>query len=88
MLKITNSEKWHYTSLESLRSTDGFNHLIRCLSRLFRGIAGNNHGDYYCLNCLHSFQTDNVFKINERICENHDYCHEEIATKANTVESP
>ena len=38
-----------------VRTDDGFNRPIRSLSRLFRGITSNNHGDFYCLGCLHSF---------------------------------
>ena len=58
---ITNGEqsnetdKWLYIALKSARTDDGFNCPIRNLSRLFRGIAANNHENIYCLNCLHSF---------------------------------
>ena len=45
-----------------VRTDDGFNSPIRSLSRLFRGITSNNHGDFYCLGCLHSFRTDNALK--------------------------
>ena len=53
------------------------------LSRFFRGITANNNGDFYCLGCLHSFQTDNPFKRHERLCGNNDYCHVEMPTKDN-----
>ena len=46
---ITNGEQWHYIALKSVRTDDGFNRPIRSLSRLFRGITSNNHGDFYCL---------------------------------------
>ena len=81
LLMITDGEKWHYTALGSVRTADGFNCPIRSFSKLFRRITGNNHGDNYCLNCFHSFRTDNALKIHERICENHDYCHVEMLTK-------
>ena len=67
---ITNGEKWHYIALKSVRTDDGFNRPIRSLSRLFRGITSNNHGDFYCLGCLHSFRTDNGLKKHERLCDN------------------
>ena len=54
-LMITNGEKWHYIALKSERPDDGFNRPIRSLSRLFTGITSNHSGDFYCLNCLHSF---------------------------------
>ena len=81
LLMITNGEQWHYIALKSVRTNDGFNHPIRSLSRLFRGITANNHGDFYCLGCLHLFRTDNALKGHERLCDNHDYCHVEMPTK-------
>ena len=62
---------------------DGFNQPIRSLSRIFRGMTSNNQGDFYCLGCLHSFQTDNALKKHERFCGNNDYCHVEMPTEDN-----
>ena len=59
---ITNVEKSHYTALKSEPTKDGFNHPIRSFSRLFRGITSNHDGEFCCLNCLHSFRTDNALK--------------------------
>ena len=56
--------------MKSVRTDDGFNRPIRSLSRLFRGITSNDHGDFYCLGCLHSFRTDNALKKYERLCDN------------------
>ena len=83
LLMITNGEKWHYIALKSVRTDDGFNRPIRSLSRLFRGITSNNHGDFYCLSCLQSFRTDNAHKKHERLCGNNDYCHVEMPTEDN-----
>ena len=55
-------DKWYYIALESVSTDDGFNRPIRSLSRLFRGITSNNHIDFYCLGCLHSFPKDNALK--------------------------
>ena len=60
-------DKWHYILFKSVRTDDGFNHPIRSLSRLFTGITSNNHGDFYCLGCLHSFGTDNALKKTRKI---------------------
>ena len=38
-----------------------------------RGITSNN-GDFYCLNCFHSYRTLNKLKKHVRVCNNHDYC--------------
>ena len=54
---ITVGEKWHYTTLKRECTDDEFNCRIRSLSELFRRITGNNHGDYHCLNCLHSSES-------------------------------
>ena len=68
LLMITNDrqsdeiDKWHYIALKRVPTDNGFNFPIRSLSRLFRGITGNNDGDFYCLGCLHSFRTDNALK--------------------------
>ena len=83
LLMITNGKKWHYIALKSERTDDGFNRPIKSLSRLFRGITSNHDGDFYCLNCLHSFRTDNALKRHERLCDNNDYCHVEMPTKNN-----
>ena len=45
---IPNKEKegWHYLA-------------VKKLPRLLKEIASKQHGGFYCLNCLHSFQTEN-----------------------------
>ena len=78
-------DKWHYIALKSVPTDNGFNRPIRSLSRLFRGITGNNNGDFYCLGCLHSFRTDNTLKKHERLCNNHDYCHIEMPNNDNNT---
>ena len=81
MLMITDGQKWHYTALKSGKTEDGFNRPIKRLSRLFKGITSNHNGDFYCVNCLHSFRTYNILKKHERLCENNDYCYVEIPIK-------
>ena len=44
------------------------------MSALFRGTTSSNNGDFYCLNCFHSYRTLNKIKNHERVCNNHDYC--------------
>ena len=53
--------RWHYLAVKSLPA-------------LFRGITSSNNGDFYCLNCFHSYRTLNKLKKHERVCNNHDYC--------------
>ena len=85
LLMNTYGEQWHYIALKSVRTDDGFNRRIRSLPRLFRAITANHHGDFYCLNCVQSFRTDNTLKRHERLCDNNDYFHVEIPTKNNNA---
>ena len=83
LLMITDGKKRHYIALKSEPTDDGFNRPIRSLSRLFRGVTSNHDGDFYCLNCLHSFRTDNALKKHERLCDINDYCRVEMPTQFN-----
>ena len=39
------------------------------LSELLKGITSKHHGDFYCLNCFHSFATKNNLQSDKRVCE-------------------
>ena len=82
---ITIGKKWHYIALKSEPADDRFNRPIRSLSRLFREVTSNHDGDFYSLNCLHSFRTDNALEKHERLCDNNDYCTAEMRTKFNKI---
>ena len=69
---ITAGEKWHYL-------------VVKNLSRLFKGVTSNHYGDFYCLNCFHSYRTKNTLEAHKQICENHDYCHVEMPIKGNNT---
>ena len=70
---ITDSaNNWHYLAVKSL-------------SRLFRGIASNNNGDFYCLNCFHSYHTNNMLKKQERLCGKNDYCNVKMPDEDNKI---
>ena len=51
---ISNGKNWHYLAVKSL-------------SRLLRGITSNHDGDYYCLNCFHSYRTEILDKSNNKL---------------------
>ena len=59
---ISDGQKWHYL-------------VVKNLSRLLRGITSNHKEDFYCLNCFHSYRTENKLEAYKKIYENHDYCH-------------
>ena len=73
LLMITDNEgNWHYFAVKST-------------SRLFRGVTSNNNCDFYCLNWLHSYCTENALKNHERLCSNHDYCEIIMPTKDKNI---
>ena len=45
------------------------------LSALLRGITSKHHGDFYYLNFLHSFATENKCESHKKVCENNDICN-------------
>ena len=66
LLMITDkNNKWHYLAVKSLTA-------------LFRETISNHGGDFYCLNCFHSYHTLNKLKKHERVCNNHDYCRADM----------
>ena len=34
-----------------------------------RGITSKHHVHFYCMNCLHSFRTENKLKCHEKVCK-------------------
>ena len=60
-LMIPNGEGWHY--LAAIKET------IDIIKR--NNIKRN--GDFYCLNCLHSFRTKNRLELLKKVCENKDF---------------
>ena len=41
----------------------------------------NYHGDFYCLNCLHSFESGNKRKSHKKVCENKYFCNVVMPSK-------
>ena len=44
------------------------------LSALSRGIISKDHSDFYCLNCLHSFATENKREYHKKVYKSKDIC--------------
>ena len=65
-------KKWHYLAVKSL-------------SELFRGITSNNNGDFYYLNCFHSFRTEKKLKKHKTVRENYDSCYVEMPKEDNKI---
>ena len=69
---IADGEKWHYL-------------VVNNSSRLLRGVTSNHNADFCCLNCFHSYRTNNKLEAHKKICENHNHCHEEMPIKGNNT---
>ena len=48
---------------------------VKSISGLLRGITSNHNSDFHCLNCIHSYTTEEKLRKYERICNDNDFCH-------------
>ena len=48
-------------------------HSVKKLSALLREIISKNNGNFYCLNCLHSFRTKNKLELHKNVGGNKDF---------------
>ena len=69
---ITDGEKWPYLS-------------VKKLSALLRETTSKHDGDFYYLNCRHSYWTKDKLKKHENVCKNHDYCYIEMPKEDNKM---
>ena len=55
LLMIPNKEKevWHYLA-------------VKTFSAFLSGVTSKHSGNFYCLNCLHSYRTENKLKSYEK----------------------
>ena len=51
---------------------------LKSIFRLLKGTTSNHIGDFYCLNCFHSYRTKERIKKHEKVCKDHDYCYVEM----------
>ena len=73
LLMITDgTSNWHYLAVKSI-------------SGLLRGITSNHNGDFYCLNCFHSYTTEKKLRKHERICNDHEFCHVKMPDEDNKI---
>ena len=49
--------------------------VVKKLSALLRGITSKHHGDFYCLNCLYSFASENKREYHKKLFEKKDFCN-------------
>ena len=72
LLTISDGENWHYLT-------------VRSLSAFLKSITSNHNGNFYCLNCFHSYRTKEALKKHMRICEDEDYCYIEMPEKGESI---
>ena len=73
LLMITgNKNNWHYIAVKNFE-------------RLCRRVTSNNHDDHCCLNCLHSYQTENSLTQHEQLCHDHDFCEAIMPTEGKNI---
>ena len=73
LLMITDgTSNWHYLAVKSI-------------SGLLRGITSNHNGDFYCLNCFHSYTTERKLRKHEKICNDHDFCYLKMPDEDNKI---
>ena len=58
---------------------------MKSLSALLRGITSNHNGDFYCLNCFHTYSTKEKLEKHGILCNYHDYCYIEIPNDNNKI---
>ena len=61
LLMIFNGKGLHYIT-------------VKIFSSLLKGNTSKHHSDFYCLNCFHSFRTENKLESHKKLCENKYFC--------------
>ena len=61
LLMITDgTDIWHYIAIKNIPA-------------LLRGVSSTHDGDYYCVNCFHSYRTESSLKKHEELCANNNF---------------
>ena len=66
------TSNWHYLAIKNV-------------SGLLRGITSNHNGDFYCLNCFHSYTTGKKLGKHEIKCNDNDFCHVKMPDEDNKI---
>ena len=65
---------------------EGWNYFaLKKLSALLRKKTSNHKGNFYYLNCLNSFRTEDKLKIHKKISKNKDFCGAEMQSEKNNI---
>ena len=58
---------------------------VKKLSALLRGITSEHDGNFYCLNCLHSFRTKDKLESHKKVYGNNVFCSVVMPFKDTTI---
>ena len=72
MIPSEQKKGWHYLAVKNL-------------SALLGGITSKNNDYFYCLNCLHSFRTEDKLESQKKICKNKDFCGIVMLSKSGNI---
>ena len=61
-------DTWHYIAIKSIPA-------------LLRGVSSTHNGDYYCLNCFHSYRTEGKLRAHEKLCVNNNFAQIKMPTE-------
>ena len=62
ILMFPNEGLWHYLA-------------VTTLAALLWRTTSKNHDDFYCMNCLHFFATENKCESHKKVHKNKDFCN-------------
>ena len=72
LLMIADGKKWHYLAAKKLPV-------------LLRPITSNPVEEFCCLNCFHSYSTENKLKKHKKVCNDDHYCYVEIVNEDDKI---
>ena len=52
---------------------------------MLKGITSNHKGDFYCLDCFHSYRTKEALEKHIKVWEDKDYCYIEMPNKIKSL---
>ena len=58
---------------------------VKTFPALLRGITSKHDGDFYCLNCFHTYSTKDKPKKHKGVCEKHDYYYLKMPKEVNKI---
>ena len=58
---------------------------VKILSGLLRGTISIHNGGHYCINCLHSFETESKLDSHKKVCKDHGFYRMAMSEKDKNI---